>query len=1034
MSTTYSGRIFEVGDVIYFSKFGTTITSGYAPKSGTFGTCYGTISKLYDSSYAFPIVINGTVHAGTGGTFTACTVKPSDVEKGYQVKVTYSHNGGSGTSSQTGYVGATLTGTSSRTGYQFAGWYTAASGGTKVTTLPSDSTTLYAHWTANTFYVSFNGNGNTGGSTAKETFSYGTAKALTSNGFTRTGYTFSKWNTKADGSGTSYTNGQSVSNLTTTNGGTVTLYAIWTANTYYVKFNGNGNTGGSTAQETFTYGTAKALTSNGFTRTGYTFSKWNTNSSGTGTSYTNGQSVKNLTATSGGTVNLYAIWTANTFYVQFNGNGNTGGSTAKETFTYGTAKALTANGFTKTGYTFKGWATTAARANAGTVDYTNKQSVSNLTATSGGTYNLYAVWTANTYYVAFNGNGSQSGSMSKETFTYGTAKALTANAFSRGVAYKFSGWNTKADGTGTSYSDKQSVSNLTSTAGGTVTLYAKWTLQYIAPTIKNVAVLRYEDGVEDDAGTQLHIEFDWAVDTVVPASNYATSVKVETKPYGSSTWTTLTETTYSSASSESQSGSFAYTSETGLFDTETSYNIRISITDNLGPTVGAASPQVTATDFLSQAFFTMDWAAGGKGIGIGVVAPTEGLNIGMATKFLDDVLIEGVTYSELGFKTTSGGSVSYIRAYADSSQSVYGNNVIFNAKGNLVLGGGESAQALYDNNIDWVASNKENVYISADGEVYIYTNCNTISDRSIVSITARASIVAKSYVTFGETDTVTSNVYSSMLSWADSNGNSLGYMEGYKTASDVIYNRIVARRHINGSSSYTSAQLGVGVDASGNAVALVAGTGLADSFRNTIGAVHKTGDTMTGDLVVEKSTDSKISLDSSSINSKMGTTRPSDSQTIGSYMVRDSNNYSCGWLQVIKNTSGGIRLELYASRPDASGTRVSHGVALVIDDSGNRSVSMHSPAAWRSALGVSNIQTKTVTASVNSQSCISLGLNCTTTVVLAMCNTGSSTAYDLSVATLSSNNNWYAHVTTTTGNANLANGTSVTVLVYYMTV
>ena len=61
---------------------------------------------------------------------------------------------------------------------------------------------------------------------------------------------------------------------------------------------------------------------------------------------------------------------------------------ANESFTYGTSKALTANAFKRTGYTFSGWATSAG----GGVKYTNKQTVNNLTSTAGGTVNLYAVW------------------------------------------------------------------------------------------------------------------------------------------------------------------------------------------------------------------------------------------------------------------------------------------------------------------------------------------------------------------------------------------------------------------------------------------------------------------------------------------------------------------------------------------------------------------------------------------------------------------------------------------------------------------
>lgn len=87
--------------------------------------------------------------------------------------------------------------------------------------------------------------------------------------------------------------------------------------------------------------------------------------------------------------------------------------------------------------------------------------------------NIYSAW--NTYTVAYNANGGE-GSTASSSHTYGTAKKLTANGFVR-IGYSFAGWNTKADGSGTSYSDGQSVKNLTSTNGATVTLYAQWSLR-----------------------------------------------------------------------------------------------------------------------------------------------------------------------------------------------------------------------------------------------------------------------------------------------------------------------------------------------------------------------------------------------------------------------------------------------------------------------------------------------------------------------------------------------------------------------------
>ena len=166
------------------------------------------------------------------------------------------------------------------------------------------------------------------------------------------------------------------------------------------------------------------------------------------------------------TVTAETVAPAFTYSVKFNANGGTG-TMANEPLAYGIEKALTANAFTRTGYTFQGWATSATGAKV----YSDKQSVSNLTTTAGAMVNLYAVWEANTYSVKFNANGG-AGTMSNESFIYGTAKALTANAFKR-TNYTFQGWATTATGA-VKYTDKQSVNNLTTTAGATVNLYAVW--------------------------------------------------------------------------------------------------------------------------------------------------------------------------------------------------------------------------------------------------------------------------------------------------------------------------------------------------------------------------------------------------------------------------------------------------------------------------------------------------------------------------------------------------------------------------------
>ena len=136
------------------------------------------------------------------------------------------------------------------TGYTFLGWFTASDGGTKVTSLTNapyssdGSLTLYAHWQANTYTVKYDLNGGTGTAPAPQTVTYDTDVTLASSGGLSNKYTatfntdggstvnnlsasrsFQGWNTKADGTGTSYTAGEITKNLAAS--GTVTLYAQW---------------------------------------------------------------------------------------------------------------------------------------------------------------------------------------------------------------------------------------------------------------------------------------------------------------------------------------------------------------------------------------------------------------------------------------------------------------------------------------------------------------------------------------------------------------------------------------------------------------------------------------------------------------------------------------------------------------------------------------------------------------------------------------------------------------------------------------
>ena len=136
----------------------------------------------------------------------------------------------------------------------------------------------------------------------------------------------------------------------------------------------------------------------------------------------------------------------------------------------GDAVSLTLNhSEAPSGYTFNGYTASAGTLNGTTLTMPNENVI------------ISATMTPNSYTVQFNGNGNTGGSMSDQPFTYDVAQNLTANAFTL-TNYTFAGWNTQANGGGTSYTDGQEVINLTATNNGTVTLYAQWTLAVVPVT------------------------------------------------------------------------------------------------------------------------------------------------------------------------------------------------------------------------------------------------------------------------------------------------------------------------------------------------------------------------------------------------------------------------------------------------------------------------------------------------------------------------------------------------------------------------
>ena len=146
-----------------------------------------------------------------------------------------------------------------------------------------------------------------------------------------------------------------------------------------VTFNPNGGTLIGQSPEIYKGDSVAFGTMPTATKGGYSFRGWGRTADAT-------EVVKSTDLVPASGCELFALWDAMTYAVKFNASGGTG-TMLDEVFAIGVAKALTANAFTRDGYAFEGWATSAG----GTKVYSDKQSVSDLT-TPGATVNLYAVW------------------------------------------------------------------------------------------------------------------------------------------------------------------------------------------------------------------------------------------------------------------------------------------------------------------------------------------------------------------------------------------------------------------------------------------------------------------------------------------------------------------------------------------------------------------------------------------------------------------------------------------------------------------
>ena len=299
-------------------------------------------------------------------------------------------------------------------GWTFNGWYTAASGesGISATTTYTavGNQTLYAHWTMNTYSISYNANG---GSLSGQKTSYNVnTDSFTLPTPTKNGYTFTGW------TGSNGTTAQKSVTIAKGSTGNKSYTSNWTPTNYSISYSLNG---GSLSGQKTSYNIETAnFTLPTPTRNGYTFTGW------TGSNGTTANKSVSIAKGSTGNKSYTANWTPVNYTITYNANG---GSISGQKTSYNIETAdFTLPTPTRTGYTFTGWTGTGLSA-----------ATKSVTVSKGSTGNrsYTANWSINTYTISYTLNG---GSLSGQPTSYNVESADFTLPTPSKSGYTFTGW------------------------------------------------------------------------------------------------------------------------------------------------------------------------------------------------------------------------------------------------------------------------------------------------------------------------------------------------------------------------------------------------------------------------------------------------------------------------------------------------------------------------------------------------------------------------------------------------------------------
>ena len=227
--------------------------------------------------------------------------------------------------------------------------------------------------------------------------------------------------------------------------------------------------------------------------------------------------------------------------------------------------------------------------------------------------------------------------------------------------------------------------------------------------------------------------------------------------------------------------------------------------------------------------------------------------------------------------------------------------------------------------------------LSASEQAQVATNLNVVN-KSGDTMTGPLHIKGN----FVSNGTYSSNKWSEQFLLDDSEGTNIGMLRSGHYANGIELADLFARRKINGSDVFNEIQLRIAADGTRSVT-----TSDPAIWRNALNAVNKAGDTMTGSLEIDKSSDPRIILKNTAIDST-STTIATGQFTLA---FHDKNSRYIAYLQPTYNDAGRSSLAI-AARNYVNGSNVTNGMNLFVSKNGTRSVSLDVPDAWRSALGL----------------------------------------------------------------------------------